>query len=343
LERPDQSTSGGILVKAIVHTEYGPPDELQLKEVEKPVPKDNEVLIKIQATTVTSSDCNLRNLTFAPKWSVLPMRMQFGLRKPKINRLGIDLAGEIEAVGKDVKRYKTGDQVFGRPDPAFGAHAEYICIPENGVLTNKPANMTWEEAAPLPLAGGTALYFVRDLGKIQAGQKVLINGASGGIGTFALQLAKYYGAEVTGVCSTTNVEMVKSLGADKVIDYTREDLAKGGETYDVVFDAVGKISFSHCKDLLKEKGLYLNTLPTLAIILQTVWTSMIGGKKVKFGDALGKAENLVFLRELAEAGKLRTVIDRCYPLEQTAEAFRYVEKGHKKGNVVITVEHNGGA
>ena len=330
-------------MKAIVHTEYGPPDELQLKEVEKPVPKDNEVLIKIQATTVTSSDCNLRNLTFAPKWSVLPMRMQFGLRKPKINRLGIDLAGEIEAVGKDVTRYKTGDQVFGRPDPAFGAHAEYICIPENGVLTTKPANMTWEEAAPLPLAGGTALYFVRDLGKIQAGQKVLINGASGGIGTFALQLAKYYGAEVTGVCSTTNVEMVKSLGADKVIDYTREDLAKGGETYDVVFDAVGKISFSRCKGLLKEKGLYLNTLPTLAIILQTVWTSMIGGKKVKFGDALGKAENLVFLRELAEAGKLRTVIDRCYPLEQMAEAFRYVEKGHKKGNVVITVEHNGGA
>ena len=328
-------------MKAIVHTEYGPPDELQLKEVEKPVPKDNEVLIKIHATTVTSSDCNVRNLTFAPKWSVLPMRMQFGLRKPKINRLGIDLAGEIEAVGKDVKQYKTGDQVFGRSEPAFGAHAEYICIPENGVLTSKPANMTWEEAAPLPLAGGTALYFVRDLGKIQAGQKVLINGASGGIGTFAVQLAKYYGAEVTGVCSTANVEMVKSLGADRVIDYTREDLARSGETYDVVFDAVGKISFSRCKDLLKEKGLYLNTLPTLAIILQTLWTSMIGGKKVKFGDALGKAENLVFLRELAEAGKLRTVIDRRYPLEQTAEAFRYVEKGHKKGNVVITVEHNG--
>ena len=328
-------------MKAIVHTEYGPPDELQLKEVEKPVPKDNEVLIKIHATTVTSSDCNVRNLTFAPKWSVLPMRMQFGLRKPKINRLGIDLAGEVEAVGKDVKQYKTGDQVFGRSEPAFGAHAEYICIPENGILTSKPANMTWEEAAPLPLAGGTALYFVRDLGKIQAGQKVLINGASGGIGTFAVQLAKYYGAEVTGVCSTANVEMVKSLGADRVIDYTREDLARSGETYDVVFDAVGKISFSRCKDLLKEKGLYLNTLPTLAIILQTLWTSMIGGKKVKFGDALGKAENLVFLRELAEAGKLRTVIDRRYPLEQTAEAFRYVEKGHKKGNVVITVEHNG--
>lgn len=324
-------------MKAIVHTEYGPPDELQLKEVEKPVPKDNEVLIKIHATTVTSSDCNVRTLTFAPTWSVLPMRMQFGLRKPKADRLGIDLAGEIEAVGKDVKRYKTGDQVFGRPDPAFGAHAEYICIPENGVLTHKPANMTWEEAAPLPLAGTTALHFIRDLGNIQAGQKVLINGASGGIGTFAVQLAKYYGAEVTGVCSTTNLEMVKSLGADKVIDYTKEDLARSGETYDVVFDAVGKITFSRCKDLLKEKGLYLTTLPTMAIILQTLWTSMIGGKKVKFGDALGKAESLIFLRELAEAGKLRTVIDRRYPLEQTAEAFRYAEKGHKKGNVVILV------
>jgi len=262
-------------MKAIVHTEYGPPDELQLKEVEKPVPKDNEVLIKIHATTVTSSDCNLRNLTFAPTWSVVPMRMQFGLRKPKINRLGLDLAGEIEAVGKDVERYQKGDQVFGRPDPAFGAHAEYICIPENGVLTNKPANMTWEEAATLPLAANTALYFIRDLGNIQAGQKVLINGASGAIGTFAVQLAKYYGAEVTGVCSTTNLDMVRSLGADNVIDYTQEDLAESGETYDVILDAVGKTSFSRCKDLLKQKGLYLATLPTMAIILQTVWTSMI--------------------------------------------------------------------
>jgi NADPH:quinone reductase-like Zn-dependent oxidoreductase len=328
-------------MKAMLHTKYGPPDELQLKEVEKPVPKEDEVLIKIHATTVTSSDCNIRNLTFAPKWSRLPMRLfVFGVFKPRINRLGIDLAGEIEAVGKFVKRFKKGDQVFGRPDPAFGAHAEYICIPENGVLMIKPANMTWEEAASIPLAGNTALYFIRDLGNIQAGQKVLINGASGGIGTFAVQLAKYYGAEVTGVCSTTNLEMVKSLEADKVIDYTKEDFTKSGETYDVIFDAVGKSSFSRCKNSLKQKGLYLTTLPTMAIILQTVWTSMIGGKKVKFGDALGKVENLIFLKELTEAGKLKAVIDRRYPLEQTAEAFRYVEKGHKKGNVVITVEHN---
>ena len=327
-------------MKAMVWTAFGPPDVLQLQEVEKPVPKDNEVLIKIHATTVTSSDCNLRNLTFAPTWSVVPMRMQFGLRKPKINRLGLDLAGEIEAVGKDVERYQKGYQVYGRPDPAFGAHAEYICIPENGVLTNKPANMTWEEAATLPLAANTALYFIRDLGNIQAGQKVLINGASGAIGTFAVQLAKYYGAEVTGVCSTTNLDMVRSLGADNVIDYTQEDLAESGETYDVILDAVGKTSFSRCKDLLKQKGLYLATLPTMAIILQTVWTSMVGGKKVRFGDALGKAENLVFLKELAEAGKLKAVIDRRYPLEQTAEAFRYVEKGHKRGNVAITVVHD---
>ncbi len=327
-------------MKAIVHTEYGPPDELQLKEVEKPVPKDNEVLIKIHATTVTTSDCNIRNFTFVPKLFLLPMRMQFGFKKPKINILGIDLAGEIEAVGKDVKRFKKGDQVFGTPDTALGAHAEYICIPEDGVLTKKPANTTWEEAATIPMMGNTALYFIRDLGNVQAGGKVLINGASGGIGTFAVQLAKYYGAEVTGVCSTTNLELVKSLGADKVIDYTKEDFTKSGETYDVIFDVVGKISFSRCKSSLKEEGIYLATLPTLALILQMLLTSIIGSKKVKIGDALPKVENLIFLKELTEAGKLKPVIDRRYPLEQTAEAFRYVEKGHKKGNVVITVEHN---
>ncbi|MFN2184058.1 MAG: NAD(P)-dependent alcohol dehydrogenase [Anaerolineae bacterium] len=325
-------------MKATVHTAYGPPDELELREVEKPIPKDNEVLISIHATTVTSSDCNVRNLTFAPTWSVLPMRMQFGLREPKITRLGIDLAGKVEAVGKDVKRYREGDQVFGRPDPALGAHAEYICIAEDGVLAAKPDNMTFEEAACLPLAANTALYFIRDLGKIHAGQTVFINGASGGIGTFAVQLAKYYGAEVTGVCSTANVEMVKSLGADKVIDYTREDFTASGEVYDVVFDVVSKTSYARCKDLLKKNGLYLAALPTLAIVLQTIWTSMVGDKKVKFGDAAGKAENLVFLKELVEAGKLRSVIDRRYPLEQIAEAFRYAETGHKKGNVVITVE-----
>jgi len=327
-------------MKAIVHTKYGPPDELQLKEVEKPVPKDNEVLIRIHATTVTTSDCNVRNFTFVPKLFLLPARMYIGFKEPKINILGIDLAGEIEAVGKDVKRLKKGDQVFGTPEPALGAHAEYTCIPEDGVLTIKPANTTWEEAASVSLAGNTALYFIRDLGKIQAGQKVLINGASGGIGTFAVQLVKYYGAEVTGVCSTTNLEMVKSLGADKVIDYTKEDFTKSNETYDVVFDVVGKTSFSRCKSLLKEKGVYLANLIELPELVQMLWTSMIGSKKVKGGNAVSSVDNVIFLKELIEAGKLKSVIDRSYPLEQTAEAFRYVEQGHKKGNVVITVEHN---
>jgi NADPH:quinone reductase-like Zn-dependent oxidoreductase len=327
-------------MKAILHTKYGPPDELQFKEVEKPVPKANEVLIKIHATTVTTSDCNIRNLTFVPKLFFLPMRMQFGFTKPKNNILGLDLAGNVEAVGADVTRFKNGDQIFGTTEPAFGAHAEYICLPEDGVLTNKPANMTYEEAATIPVIGNTALYFIRDLGNIEAGDKVLIIGASGGIGTFAVQLAKYYGADVTGVCSTANVEMVKSLGADQVIDYTKEDFTQTGQTYDVVFDTVAKSSFSRCKSSLKKNGIYLVTIPKLAVLLQILWTSIIGSKKVKMGGAPAIIENLLFLKELIEAGKLKTVIDKRYPLDQTAEAFRYVEKGHKKGNVVITVEHN---
>ena len=327
-------------MKAIVHTKYGPPDEQQLKEVEKPVPKEDEVLIKIHATTITTTDCNVRNLTFLPRYLWLPMRLQFGLREPNTNILGIELAGEIEAVGKDVKRFQTGQQVYGTPEPALGAHAEYICIPEDGVLAEKPANMTYEEAATVTLAGHTALYFIRDQGNVQAGQKVLINGASGGVGTFAGQLAKYYGAEVTGVCSTRNVELVKSLGADHVIDYTREDFTQSGETYDVIFDAVSKSSFLRCRGSLKKGGLYLATLPKLAVLLHMVWTSKFGDKKVKNGSREATVEDLHFFKELIEAGKLRTVIDRRYPLEQTAEAFRYVEKGHKKGNVVITVAHD---
>jgi NADPH:quinone reductase-like Zn-dependent oxidoreductase len=326
-------------VKAILHTAYRPPDELQLKEVERPVPKADEVLIKIHATTVTTSDCNIRNQTFVPKLFLLPVRMEFGLTKPKNNILGFDLAGDVEAVGKDVTRFRVGEQVFGTTEPAFGAHAEYVCLPEDGVLTTKPANMTYEEAATVPVIGNTALHFIRDMGNVQAGQRVLINGASGGIGTFAVQLAKHYGAEVTGVCSTTNLELVESLGADHVIDYTREDFTKAGQTYDVIFDAVGKSSFSRCKRALKDKGIYLVTVPKLAALLQTAWTPMMRGKTVKMEGAPAKVENLIFLKELIEAGKLRTVIDRRYPLEQTAEAFRYVEKGHKKGNVVITVAH----
>jgi len=327
-------------MKAILHTKFGPPDELQLKEVEKPTPKDNEVLIKIYATTVTTTDCNARNFTFVPKSFRFPARMVFGFRKPKINILGVDLAGEIEAVGKDVKQFKEGDQVFGSPGSKFGGHAEYICISEDGVLAIKPVNITCEEAAAIPLAGNTALFFIRDLGKVQAGQKILIHGASGAIGTYAVQLAKYYGAEVTGVCSGTNAEMVKSLGADKVIDYTKEDFTKSDETYDVIFDVVGKITFSQCKSSLKQKGIYLENLLELSDILKMIWTSIIGGKKIKGGVSIESVENLNFFLELIESGKLKPVIDRTYPLERTAEAFKYVENGHKKGTVVITVGHN---
>jgi NADPH:quinone reductase-like Zn-dependent oxidoreductase len=328
-------------MKAILHTEYGPPEELQLKEVDQPVPKEDEVLIKIFATTVTTSDCNVRNMTFVPKLFVLPTRMELGITKPKHNILGFDLAGVVEAVGGDVTRFKTGDQIFGTTEPTYGAHAEYICLPEDGVLAKKPTNMTFEEAATIPVIGNTALHFIRDMGNVQTGDKVLINGASGGIGTFAVQLAKYFGAEVTGVCSAKNVELVKSLGADQVIDYTKEDFTQTGQIYDVIFDAVGKSSFSRCKSSLKENGIYLDTVPKLGTLLQMLWTSKIGSKKVKLEGAPAKIENLSYLKELIEAGKLKTVIDRCYPLEQTAEAFRYVESGHKKGHVVITVEHKG--
>ena len=326
-------------MKAILHTKYGPTDELQLKEIDKPVPSDNEVLIKIHATTVTSTDCNVRNFTFVPGIFQLPARLfMFGVFKPRINILGIDLAGVIEAVGKDVKRFKEGDQVFGTPGMTFGAHAEYTCVPEDAVLTIKPANMAWEEAAPIFLGASTALFYLRDKGNIQAGHKILIYGASGAIGTYAVQLAKYFGAEVTGVCSTTNLEMVKSLGADKVIDYTQEDYTRSGETYDLILDTVGKTSFSRCRKSLKQKGIFLPVVMDLTELVQILWTSMTDGKKVKGGVAGESVEDLNFFKELIEAEKLKPVIDRCYPLEKTAEAFRYVEKGHKKGNVVITVD-----
>jgi NADPH:quinone reductase-like Zn-dependent oxidoreductase len=323
-------------MKAIVHTKYGPPDELQLVEVENPVPRENEVLIKIHATTVTTTDCNARNFTFVPKSFLFFARMMFGFKKPRIEILGIDLAGEIEAIGEKVKLFKVGDHVFGSPGTKFGGHAEYCCVPENGALTLKPAEMSWEEAASLTLAGCTALYFIRDLAKIQAGQKILIHGASGAIGTFAVQLAKYYGAEVTGVCSAPNVEMVKSIGADKLIDYTKEDFTKSHERYDFVFSVVGKTTFSQCKGILKPKGVYIENWMETKDFLKVLWTSIAGGKRIKGGVSVETAEKLDFLKELIVSGKLVPVIDRTYPLERTAEAFQYVEQGHKKGNVIIT-------
>jgi NADPH:quinone reductase-like Zn-dependent oxidoreductase len=325
-------------MKAIVCTKYGPPEVLQLQEVEKPTPKDNEVLIKIHAATVGLSDIMTR------KGAPFLTRFFTGLLRPKNPILGAEFAGEIEAIGNDIKRFKKGDQVFGADLSGLGAYAEYKCLPEDEVLAIKPANVTWEEAAPV--CGALAAWnFLTDQATIQSGQKVLINGASGSIGTTAVQIARYFGAEVTGVCSTTNLELVKSLGADQVIDYTQEDFTKTGQTWDVIFDAENKSSFSRCKGSLTQKGVYLKTFPGLTILLQMLWTSKIGSKKAKI-SATGLRpvpERLIFLNELIEpieAGKLKPVIDRCYPLEQTAEAHRYVDKGHKKGNVVITMEHN---
>ena len=325
-------------MKAIVHTKYGPPDELQLLEVEKPVPGDNEVLIKMHASTVTTTDCNARNFTFVPQSFMLFARIMFGLKNPRIKILGIDLAGVIEAIGKDVKLFKAGDHVFGSPGTKFGGHAEFVCVPENGALAIKPADLSWEKAAAISLAGNTALFFIRDLAKIQPGQTILIHGASGAIGTYAVQLAKYYGAVVTGVCSGINAALVKSLGADKVIDYTIEDFTKSDEKYDFVFGVVGKTTFAQCKGLLKPNGIYLENMMEVKDFLKVLWTSIVGGKKIKGGVSAERAENLNFFVELIESGKLKPVIDKVYPLARTAEAFHYVEQGHKKGNVVIKVD-----
>jgi len=323
-------------MKAIVCTEYGSPDVMKLKDVKKPTPKENEVLIKIYATTVTSADLRIR------KADPFPIRFFYGLIRPKSNTvLGSELAGAIEAVGKNVKQFKAGDLVFAGTGTRLGTNAEYMCLPETGAIAIKPTNMTFEEATAIPFGATTSLVFLRDKGKIQSGQHVLIFGASGALGTAAVQIAKFYGAQVTGVCSTANLALVKALGADTVIDYTKEDFTQSGKTYDIVFDTIGKSQFSGCLKSLKHNGLYLRAVHMdLGPLLRGLWTSMTSSKKVIGGVAIARQEDVIFLKELIEAEKMKSVIDRRYPLEQTAEAHRYVEQGHKQGCVVITVEHN---
>ena len=326
-------------MKAIVCRKYGSPDVLDLKEVEKHTPGDNEVLIKIFATTANGADTRIRSATF-PSLFWLPVRMMLGFRGPRKNILGVELAGKIASVGKDVKLFKEGDQVFASTGFGMGAYAEYKCLPEDEVLAIKPTNMSFEEAAAVPHGALAALFFLRK-GNIQNGKKVLIYGASGSIGTFAVQLAGYFGAEVTGVCSTANLELVKTLGADKVIDYTKEDFTKSSETYDIIFDTVGKSPFSGCVSSLKKKGIYLRAVHMeLSPMVRGLWSSLTSSKKVIGGVAIYKTEDLVFLKDLIEAGKMKSVIDRRYTLDQITDAHRYVDKGHKKGNVVITLEHN---
>jgi len=330
-------------MKAIIWTKYGPPEVLQLKEIDKPVPKNNEVLIRIVATTVTAGDCEMRCLKF-PIYLNLAMRLWRGLLKPRGNTIpGTEIAGKVEAVGQDVKKFNKSDQVFGATGMNFGTNAEYICLPEEpgemeGGVALKPANMTYEEAATVPFGGRDALHFLRKA-NIQSGQKILINGAGGSIGTFAIQLAKYFGAEVTAMDSSEKLDMLYSIGADQVIDYTKEDFTERGEIYDVIFDVVGKISFSRSDKVLKQNGTYLLANPTSQIV-RGLWTRMTSNKKVIMETANGTTADLIFLRELIEAGKIKSVIDRSYTLEQIVEVHRYVETGQKKGNVVITVEHN---
>ena len=328
-------------MKAIIWTKYGSPDGLQLKDVEKPIPKDDQILVKIHATTITAGDCEMRRLQL-PLMLSLPVRIYAGFIAPKrIPILGQELAGEVVEVGANVKSYKVGDQVFGTTGFGFGAYAEYICLPERpddaqGTLAPKPTNLTYEEAAAVPTAGFEALHFLRKA-DIKLGKKVLIIGAGGSIGTFAIQLARHFGAEVIGVDSTEKMDMLRSIGANHVIDYTKSDYTRNGETYDLIIDVVGRRGVSRRLKLLKPDGYYFLAYAGLSHILLGIWTSITSNKKFKIESSSQKKEDLMFLKGLIEAGKIKSVIDRRYPLEHAAEAHRYVETGHKKGNVVITV------
>jgi len=331
-------------MKAIVYNEYGPPEVFQIKEVEKPYPKDNEILIRIRAVSVNYGDIIARNFkNISPREFNMPLvfwilaRFGFGFNKPIKKILGNSFAGEIETIGKDVIHFREGELVFGYTGEKMGGYAEYLCIPENGIIAVKPSNMTFEEASVVPYGTTMALNLLKKA-TIQKGQKVLIIGASGGIGSSAVQLAKYYfDSEVTGVCGTPGLEFVKNLGAGKVIDYTTEDYLHSGETYDIIFDILGKGSFSHCKKSLKETGVYLLSSFKSKKLLQMLWTSITGGKKIVCALVTPKTEDLVLVKQLVEEGKIKSVIDRCFPLEQTAEAHKYYETGNKTGNVVIKV------
>jgi NADPH:quinone reductase-like Zn-dependent oxidoreductase len=326
-------------MKAVICTKYGPPEVLQLEEVKKPFPKDDEVLIKIYATTVSAADYRVRNFDIPASFWLLG-RLMLGLRKPRKSILGMELSGKIESIGKDVKLFKKGDKVFAATLQTFGAYAEYISVPEDGPIALKPTNINHEQAAAIPIGARTAFQYLKKIGNIKPQQKVLIYGASGSVGTYAVQLAKYFGAEVTGVCSTGNLALVKSLGADKVIDYTKVDFTENFETYDLIFITIDKCPFIACKKALSEKGIYLNIgrpIPSF----QMIWTSLTSSKKIVVGkNSPETAEALIFLKQLVEKGQLNPVIDRSYTLDQIVAAHRYVDKGHKKGNVVIRVHHD---
>jgi NADPH:quinone reductase-like Zn-dependent oxidoreductase len=324
------TTTKQHIMKAIVYRKYGSPEVLHHEEVSKPTPKDNEILIKVKATAVNSGDVRIR------KADPFAVRFIFGLTKPKKPILGVVLSGEVEQTGKDVKQFKVGDQVFGMTGMGFGAYAEYKCLPESASISYKPKNITHDEAAVIPFGGNTALHFLNKAG-VKKGQKVLINGASGAVGTAAIQLAKFYGATVTAVCSTANLKLVKSLGADKVIDYTQGHFSDKGESYDVIFDTVGKISFARALRSLNKGGVLILGSSGLSGMMLSLWTSLTGGKKVISGVVKETAQNMAFLRDLAESGNLKPVTDRIYSLDQTKEAHAYVERGHKKGNVAIAV------